>query len=268
MKKGSFINKIITFNVCHDTRADTPKYSMFLLTNRVECILNQIDDAMNKRTVVCLQEVSDESFDNFSQFFKDREFDICVNKSHSGPNRYMLTAAHSSYKMTRNNDLVKIRSVRKCFFCVNVCGINVINTHLPMKDNQRNKIFKHISTYVSDLDSSCIVAGDMNTFPNQHGITQVYDFQSMSGMYEATSVIFSNDDEEDHQQLVTFAPYPYDNDIPVNIPKYHLDHIFVKGRNIRVETPRCMDNVFEIEYENRVYSISDHFMIWMNFEIN
>lgn len=119
---------------------------------------------------------------------------------------------------------------------------------------------KRVAKFVKNVKGSVIVCGDMNTFPDEGGLKQVFDFQNLSGAHEASSVIVSNADHT-KRVLTTFSPYPYDS-VPDNILPFHLDHIFVK--NLEHDVVVCEDELV-IEFKEKKYGVSDHFLLKMQF---
>lgn len=261
--KGS--HKIHTWNLHHDPEfTQNPEFSMFHWKNRGVYILDELENAISPNSIFCFQEVSSESYTSLLKFFLKHNFRYMIHQSHFEPNRYLLTAAHKSCDMVLNEDLKSEPHMRKSFFCVTINNIQIINVHLPMNLNKCGRILRCIASYAASC-KSCIVIGDFNSFPNQKRLKQMYHFLRISGAYETTNVMFCDDDDESDIAGHTFSRYPYDR-VKMDIVEYPLDHIFIKSKTIRPDVPICKQNVFFIEYDNIMYSISDHFMITMVFE--
>ena len=100
-----------------------------------------------------------------------------------------------------------------------------VNMHLPMNSDFRLPQSNHVAKYIKSIDMAALITGDMNTFPDGFGPKQIYDFQRISGSYEATSIIRSKTNSK-VRVLKTFSPYPYDK-VPKNIIPLNLYHILI-----------------------------------------
>lgn len=260
INKDKFYYNLISYNISYDERALKVPYKVFSWENRKEYILKELEEQISNNTIICLQEVSCQSFRDLSTFFTEHNFEFEYKQTHFQNNeRYILTAFHRSINIIRGRDCEN--DARFLVLQINNSFI-LMNCHLPMSPINSSKKLKKLAD-LSNIFENVVIAGDMNSF-GKDGVKRINTFLKQSKMIEATSIILSDDGEENYIHS-TFSPFEYDvfekSDKNFEVP---LDRFFIKGLKIDNEIPTCRTDVFFIKHNHRMYPFSDHLMIKMD----
>lgn len=237
--------RLLTFNVCYSRKASgESQFTAFAQHTRLWRLLTLIESA--RADVVFLQEVHADLAQVFRQFLIDRRYSVLL-QPHGGRDFacVLLVAFRANavqQLLLRNAPIDTVTTGTVGHFFRGQYGpyaqlvqlgaaeetVLFVNSHLPMHLDGRLHVTADIArTTAAFLKTHprgrVLVAGDMNTFPDDGGAVQLQTLETVGRLQHVPSVIV---DESNARVTQSFTSYPFDT---FQGPYDILDHCFCAG---------------------------------------
>lgn len=283
MQEGLRRFTIVSWNVNYSART-VDQYEEFSFARRAELVTNTLKHLQVKEgnTLFLLQEVMPDYLPVLNAVFPENRYRVWTKQVHPC-GRMLYTAIPMDYVSERDESIPPLgEEFRDCWDEIRVFihaqdNFRVINVHAPMDKKYRVPICTHIAKCCRQ-HYYCIIAGDLNTFPDDGGREQIAAMEQHNTFKDANSLMLRSSlqfrtfepSSPYCRVLQTFSPYPYDT-IPKESPKYfpyHLDHILISGSFKSHETALCFDWERGLLFnDGNFYGASDHYPIALTLEM-
>lgn len=276
MQEGLKKFTIVSWNVNYSPLT-VGEYEAFSFEHRSAHVVGTIKllQAKKGNTLFLLQEVMPSYLPILNVVFPKSHYNVWTKQVHPC-GRMVYTAVPIEYVSEQcvSGDAIPPpgEGLRECWDVIRVFihgndNFWLINLHAPMEAKYRIPICNYVATHTKSY-YYCIIAGDLNSFPDDGGVEQIASMETNNTYKDANSVMLRGNLESEQfaptlpyvRVLQTFDPYPYDK-VPMDSPKYfpyHLDHILISSSFRSHETALCFDGE---------RGASDHFPISLALEM-